>query len=375
MSYKNNLVIITNLYPLPWQPNRATFNKQQFELLKDNYNVSLLVPVAFPDWFKHRKEITQSENIRYVPYFYMPKIGRRVYSLSMFLSLLVHSGIWLKKKKAHSILASWAFPEAVAASLLSKLFGARFFFKVHGSDINLHGKIPARAKQIVKASEHASGILSVSKALANEMINMGIAKDKVNVIYNGVDHEKFGVSNERPKKEEYLLFVGNLKAEKGALELIQGFEKVSKDYPKLHLVYAGNGPMAQAIEHYAQQNKISERLTLLGNVKHELLPAWISHAKGLCLPSYNEGVPNVVLEAMACGTPVIATNVGGIPEVVEPYCGVIIQAKSSSEVSRGLTQLLEQQWSKEKIKAHAFQFNWQKNQRQFIQMLNKGIQK
>ena len=360
---------------MPWQPNRATFNKQQFELLKDKYNVSILVPIAFPDWLKHRKEIIQSENIRYAPYFYIPKIGRRYYSLSMFLSLFVHSGVWLKKRKPHSILASWAFPEAIAASWLSKLFRSRFFFKVHGSDINLHGKIPARAKQIVKASEHASAVLSVSKALANEMVNMGIAKDKINVIYNGVDHEKFGVSNESPKKEEYLLFVGNLKAEKGVLELIQGFEKVSKTYPYLHLVYAGSGSMAQKIEYYAKKHNLSNRLTLLGNVKHENLPAWISHAKGLCLPSYNEGVPNVVLEAMACGTPVIATNVGGIPEVVEPYCGVIIKAKSSDEVGRGLTQLLEQQWNQEKIKTHAFQFNWQKNQQQFIQMLNNGKDK
>ena len=87
-------------------------------------------------------------------------------------------------------MASWAFPEAVAASWLSKLFNCRFFFKVHGSDINLHGKIPARAQQIVKAAKRSSGILSVSKALADEMVDMGIEREKISVIYNGVDQKQ-----------------------------------------------------------------------------------------------------------------------------------------------------------------------------------------
>lgn len=368
-------MIITNLYPLPWQPNRATFNRQQFDLLKDEFNVSLMIPVAFPEWFKYRKKIQQTDRIRYAPYFYIPKMGRRFYSLSMFFSLLLHSGAWLKKRKPNIIMASWAFPEAVAASWLSKLFHTKFFFKVHGSDINLHGKIPARAKQIVKASRKATGILSVSKALAKEMTLIGINSDKINVIYNGVDHERFGANTKRPKVEDYLLFVGNLKADKGVLELIEGFNEISKSFPELHLVYAGDGAMMQSIKKYAHQTDLSDRVTLLGNINHDQLPSWISHAKGLCLPSYNEGVPNVVLEAMACGTPVIATNVGGIPEVVESFCGIIIQPKSSEEVSQGISKLLNQTWQSDKIKAHASDFNWTKNQTQFVQMLNQENQK
>jgi glycosyltransferase involved in cell wall biosynthesis len=367
------MVIITNLYPLPWEPNRAKFNHQQFELLKDEYQLSLLIPVAFPEWFKHRKQIKQSAERRYVPYFYTPKVGRRFYSVMMYLSLLLHSGLWLKRKQAKVLMASWAFPEAVATSWLAKLFKARFFFKVHGSDINQLAKDPARAKQIKQASQNALGILSVSQALANEMQLLGIEPSKVSVIYNGVDHQKFGGESDKPIAQDYILYVGNLKPDKGVVELYQGFASIAERHPQLKLVYAGTGAKRAAIEQQAQVDGLAERVTFLGSVAHAELPAWIGNAELLALPSYAEGVPNVVLEAMAAGTPVLATEVGGIPEVMDTNsCGVLIPPQSSSAVAEGLELLLEKQWDKQAIKQHASKFSWSLNQQQFLSMLKNG---
>ncbi|OUR80327.1 group 1 family glycosyl transferase [Colwellia psychrerythraea] len=368
---KRSLVIITNLFPLPWEPNRATFNRQQFAQLDDEFDKSIIVPVAFPEWFSHRKEIKQTENLRYVPYFYLPKVGRRFYSVFMFLSILMHSGWWLFTKNPKVILASWAFPEAVAASWLSKLFRCRFFFKVHGSDINLHGKIPSRAKQIVQASKNAQGILSVSQALADEMISMGIERKKISVIYNGVDHQKFGVETKAPLNGDYLLYVGNLKHDKGVVELIKGFAKICNNYPTLNLVYAGSGIEKERLGQLSKALNIADKVQLLGSVEHHKLPALITHAKALVLPSYNEGVPNVVLEAMACGTPVLATNVGGIPEVVdEKICGRLIKPRCEIAVENGLNDILNQPWNKEQIKAHSKKFTWENNKRQLIELLS-----
>ena len=365
------MVIITNLFPLPWEPNRATFNRQQFAQLDDEFDKSIIVPVAFPEWFSHRKEIKQTENLRYVPYFYLPKVGRRFYSVFMFLSILMHSGWWLFTKNPKVILASWAFPEAVAASWLSKLFRCRFFFKVHGSDINLHGKIPSRAKQIVQASKNAQGILSVSQALADEMISMGIERKKISVIYNGVDHQKFGVETKALLNGDYLLYVGNLKHDKGVVELIKGFAKICNNYPTLNLVYAGSGIEKERLGQLSKALNIADKVQLLGSVEHHKLPALITHAKALVLPSYNEGVPNVVLEAMACGTPVLATTVGGIPEVVdEKICGRLIKPRCEIAVENGLNDILNQHWNKEQIKAHSKKFTWENNKRQLIELLS-----
>lgn len=375
---KPSIVIITNLYPLPWEPNRATFNRQQFAQLDDSYEKHVLVPVAFTEWFSHRKKIKQSANLRYVPYFYLPKFGRRFYSAMMFISIMLHSGYWLISKKPKTLLASWAFPEAVATSWISKLLNCPFFFKVHGSDINLHGKIPARAKQIVSASKKATGILSVSQALADEMVNIGVNKEKIHVVYNGVDHQKFRIINDESDNavNGYILYVGNLKKEKGVMELLSGFAVIHKKYPGLKLLYAGPGNMSVPIRNQAKLMALSDKIELLGSVNHDQLPALISQARVLALPSYNEGVPNVVLEAMACGTPVLVSDVGGIPEVVDEHiCGKIIAAKSDIAVAEGLDAILSTSWNREMIQQHSQQFSWQNNKHQLLQMLmNINIQ-
>ena len=116
---------------------------------------------------------------------------------------------------------------------------------------------------------------------------------------------------------------------------------------------------------------IADKVQILGSVEHNKLPALITHAKVLVLHSYNEGVPNVVLEAMACGTPVLATNVGGIPEVVdEKTCGRLIQPRCEMAVANGLTYLLNQSWDKNEIKAHSKKFTWESNKRQLIELLS-----
>jgi len=374
---KDSLLIITNLYPLPWEPNRATFNRQQFSLLDDEYDKSVLIPVAFSEWFKHRKTFTQSENLRYVPYFYTPKIGRRFYSIFLFLSIMLHSGLWIKRKKARIMLASWAFPDAVATQWISRLFNAKFFFKVHGTDINEFTKVKSRASQIKSAAQKAIGVISVSQALKNEMVNIGIPAEKIEVIYNGVNHDKFGAKKAELKAEnqhgEYVLYIGNLKKTKGIFELLNGFAQIKDKYPALNLLYAGPGALKNELLECAKSLNIESNIKLLGGVNHDELPSLIHHAKLLALPSYNEGVPNVVLESMACGTPVLATSVGGIPEVINTQtCGVIIPPKNENAVAEGLVTLLSKEWNPEQIQAHSQQFSWKKNKSQLINVLSKN---
>jgi len=292
----------------------------------------------------------------------------------MFLSILLHSGLWLKRKNNHILLASWAFPEAVATQWLSRLFHCKFFFKVHGNDINLYSKIPARAKQIKNAAKYALGILSVSQALKNEMIKMGIEKEKINVIYNGVDHDKFNLPASTCSKENYILYVGNLKEAKGIFELIDGFSKIHMNFPELKLVFAGPGTLKQQLIEQAINYDIKGKVELLGSVDHSELPHLMSHARLVALPSYNEGVPNVLLESMACGTPVLASNVGGIPEIINlPHCGILIPPRSSDAVAKGLTQALNTKWSRELIIKHSQQFNWSKNKSQLIKLLKTKV--
>jgi glycosyltransferase involved in cell wall biosynthesis len=369
-SNKSKLLIITNLYPLPWEPNRATFNRQQFEALADDYEISFLIPVAFIDWFKNRKHIAQSDNKRYFPNFFTPKIGRRFYPIFMFFSMLFHSSFWLLKNKPEKILASWAFPDAVAASWLSRWLRCDFYFKVHGSDIDIQCQHKARAKQVVAMSKSANGILAVSQALAEKMVQLGIERKKIQVIYNGINHEKFSQETLRPFSPDYILFIGNLKFDKGVMELLKGFAISLETYPNLHLVYAGNGEMLGQLKENAISLGIENNVKFLGNINHDKVPQWLQHCKTLALPSYHEGVPNVLLEAMSCGVPIIATDVGGIPEVInEDICGKLVAIKNIPEITHALKFVLEKNWCRERIKIHSQKFSWQKNKQQLSALL------
>lgn len=368
---KQKMLIITNLYPLPWQPTRATFNFQQFSLLAEQMDVYILIPVAFPDWVKHRHLIDRhNERLKVVPYLYFPKFGRRFYPALMHWSLHVLAGHWLKKLKPTKILASWAYPDGVAAHSIAKSLKADFYLKVHGSDINMHASFPERAKQIVAMANQANGIISVSQDLSDKMVALGINKSLINVIYNGVNLDKFA-PREQSITDEYIVFIGNLKKEKGVVELLDAFNAIHQKYPSLKLKYVGNGEMLAHLKSLTVSYSIQNKVDFAGVKAHDLLPTILGQAKLLALPSYNEGVPNVVLESMACGVPVVATSVGGIPEVVPKDCGYLATDITSECIAKNIEKALNTEWDRNTIRAQAEKFTWRGNIQQLIEVLNK----
>ncbi len=365
------IVIITNLYPLPWQPTRATFNYQQFSLLAQELDVHILIPVAFPDWFKHRKQVSSNSKIKIVPYIYLPKFGRRFYSTLMYWSLKLTSWSWLKKINPSKIMASWAFPDGVAAQKLASDLNCDFYLKVHGSDINMHTTFPARCQQIVKMANNAKGILSVSQDLANKMIKLGIDEQKIQVIYNGVNLDNFTPNLKTTSTDApYILFIGNLKKEKGVMELLHAFKIIFKAHPALTLRYIGGGTMLTELKNTAKSLSIIDKVVFEGVLAHDMLPSILANATLLALPSYNEGVPNVVLESMACGVPVVATRVGGIPEVVTENTGYLASEITAEAIAKSLNMALEKKWNIVEIRQHAEQFNWSKNITQLCDLLS-----
>jgi glycosyltransferase involved in cell wall biosynthesis len=345
------------------------FNYQQFGYLEEMADVYYLIPVAFPDWWKHRAQLKNIEkNIKYVPYIYIPKFGRRFYGKLMQWSLSLLANSWIKDISPVKILASWAYPDAVAAVEIAKKFNTEFYLKVHGSDINMHAAFPERAKQITKMANYAQGILSVSQDLANKMVVMGINKNKIHVIYNGVNLEKFipkPANNESP----YIVFIGNLKYDKGVIELLQAFIQIHEQFPELQLRYIGSGNMATKLQEIINEHQLHEKIKLEGVKAHDQLPDIIAHATLLALPSYNEGVPNVVLEAMACATPVVVTKVGGIPEVVTEETGIIATEITADAIACCLQEALNKNWDYSAIRTHAESFNWARNTDELANML------
>ncbi|MFT5850660.1 MAG: glycosyltransferase involved in cell wall biosynthesis [Colwellia sp.] len=368
MNKKKNLLVVTNVYPLPWQPTRGTYNKIQLDLLAKDFNVNIVVPIAFPEWLKNDTKSTG--NIRYAWQFYIPIIGSPINGILLFLSLWLNSFSWIKKTSPDLLLTCWAYPDGVAGYLLSKLLNIPFFLKVHGSDINTHTNYITRRKQISWVANKAQKIVCVSKALSDKLTAIGVDKDRSTVIYNGVNSALFSPSDLPPK--EQILFVGNIKRSKGAFEALSGFELILAEHPSYQLIFIGNGPDLAELKQEATKKGILDNIIFLGAKNHQEIAQTLKESKLLLLPSHAEGVPNVILEAMSCGVPSVATAVGGIPEILENGInGYLVSNIDSQEVANALELAISHPWVKADIINSAKQFNWNKNAAAFKSLLDE----
>lgn len=365
------ILVLTNLFPHPWDPLRGTFNRQQFGRLGRAHDVDVLTAVDFRERMSRQPTSYTAENVRcdQFTYIYPPRIGRALHAACWLACLLWQRGRQLRAANYDCLLASWAYPDGVAASWVARYLGIPYVMKIHGSDLNVQAAYALRRSQISHALKNARAVVSVSQALADKATAMGTDVSRIHVLYNGVDSTLFapgprcdararlGLAQDEP----ILLYVGNLKDTKGCLDLIEAFPGVLERHPDTRLVFVGEGPCKAPMLQRAQALGCADRLLMAGPIAHDALGDWFRAANLLCLPSHNEGVPNVVLEAMACGVPVVATRVGGIPEVVPAYAGILVPAHEIRTLSAALLDAMETPWQSPAIAAHARGYGWDDN--------------
>jgi len=365
------VLVLTNLFPSPWDPLRSPFNRQQFERLGQQHEVDVLTAVDFRERFGRKRAPFRVDhvNAEQFVFFYPPLIGRSLHAACWLVSLL--SQKWRRLRRAHydCLLLSWGYPDAAAASWLARHLDIPYVVKVHGSDLNVKAEQGLIRPQIRQALRGAQAVVAVSQALADKAVAMGVEPSRVHVLYNGVEPELFTPGSRSdarsklalPQDERILLYVGNLKDSKGCLDLLEAFPRVLVTHPDASLMYIGSGPARESMRQRAAALGCSERVRFVGAVEHSVLGDWFRAADLLCLPSHNEGVPNVVLEAMACGTPVVATRVGGIPEVLPEHAGMLVDAHDRIGLEGALIDALGRAWDSGRIAAHAGRFRWDEN--------------
>jgi glycosyltransferase involved in cell wall biosynthesis len=365
------VLILTNLFPTPWDPLRGAFNRQQFERLGQHHDVDVLTAVDFRERLGGVKGEVKVNGLLtdHFTFFYPPRIGRSLHALCWLLSLLLQRGRQLRTAGYDCLLASWAYPDAVAVGWLARRLGIPYVVKVHGSDLNVQAEYVLRRPQIRSALRHANAVVAVSQALATKAIALDADAARVHVLYNGVDPVLFAPGSRTqarrrlnlPLETPLLLYVGNLKATKGCIDLLEAFPALLAVRPNAQLVYVGSGPCQAALLERANALGCAERVLLAGAIAHDALPDWFRAADLLCLPSHNEGVPNVVLEAMSCGTPVVATRVGGIPEVLPSQAGLLVPPHEREALSDALIEATAKAWDRAAIVRQAAAFRWDDN--------------
>ncbi len=381
------VLVITNLFGYPWDPSRGVFNQQQFERLARRVDLSVLVAVPWTEairrpaayWSARRDGRKRWPFVDYFVFWYLPGFAQGLHALFFFLSLLLQRPGTLCFTRWHAMIGSWAFPDAVATAAVAALTSTPVLMKVHGTDVNDYLHVASKRWQILAAARRCRAVMSVSGALREQMVDAGVDASRAHVVYNGVDAAVFHPADQAAARralsvradERLLLFIGNLKTSKGCVDLLEGFIRIADIQPRATLVFIGAGEArAQMLERVAERG-LGERVRLLGKVDHGLLPGWLVASDLLCLPSHNEGVPNVVLEAMACGVPVVATAVGGIAEVVPAFAGMLVAPRDTPALAVALEAALARAWDHDRIAVHARKFDWEANIERVLNLLSE----
>lgn len=370
---RKKILFFSNLYPLAWEPTRGQFNLQQTAHMEEFADINYLIPVSFITWFKQvlmKRKYNNKQNQCLFPFFYIPGIGRSLHPLFMFLSIIISIKplYWFATHKY--VLASWAYPEGVTAAILKKIFGFKLTIDCLGSDVNVHSLYLNRKKQLTFAFKEASTIATKSKALANIVLDIS-PKAKVITIYNGVNFDRFSVENKPSGEKLKLLFIGNLIPTKGVFELLAAAKLLKDNHVNFELALIGKGPEKNNLATYIEQNNLQGTVKLIGGIPHEQLNKWLAQSHALILPSYREGVPNVIMEALATGTPVIATKVGGIPEVIEnKQNGILLNDYQPQTIFDGVKQFQKVGWINSEIRASINSYTWANTSEQFLETFN-----
>jgi glycosyltransferase involved in cell wall biosynthesis len=262
--------------------------------------------------------------------------------------------------------AHFVWPDGVGVANLAKEFGLPYSITLRGKLYECL-KVPEQRRQCAVALQGAAAVISVSSRMAEEASKLGVARERLHVIPNGVDRECFHPRNRRecrhllglPEEGRLLVTVAHLGHRKGHHEVIQALAKLPDDVRLVIVGGAAQGGTAEGLRAVASDAGVKKRLIIPGPQPYERIPLYFSAADASVLASYREGCPNAVLESLACGTPVIATDVGAVPDILPvPHAGRILPPQQVEPLYAALADVLDTKWDADEVVANSGVQTW-----------------
>ncbi|MGC2199337.1 MAG: glycosyltransferase [Stellaceae bacterium] len=371
------ILTFTTLYPNLLQPQHGIFVETRLQKLVASGAVSARVVAPCP-WFPlaserfgryavfarvPREETRRGLQVDHPRYPVLPRIGMSAAPLALFAAVLPFLRRQIRDGQEFDLIdAHYFYPDGVGAVLLGRTLGRPVVVTARGSDLNIIARHAVPRRWIRWAAQHADGLVAVSGGLKRRLVELGIAASRVCVLRNGVDLTLF-----RPPDRDRaravlgftrptLLAVGNLVALKRHGLMVEALTHL----PEFELVIAGEGPERVGIERLARQRGVADRVRLLGRVPQDRLPEIYSAADLLLLASTHEGWPNVLLESMACGTPVLVSPTNGVADIVAaPEAGRILSDVEPSALAAAVRDFLAAPPSRAATRRYAERFDWQ----------------
>lgn len=374
------VLAVTRIFPNQLEPLAATYQRQQLAALARLADVEVLavVPSLFGASFFNRhsragrlanlpeEETIDGLHVTHPRARYLPGVATlpalAPVNMPLYVAdVLPHARRFTKKFDV--VLGAWLYPDACAAAKVARALGVPYVVKTHGSDVNVVSQWRSIHPILRETLGSAASSLGVSQPLVDRLIELGAPKDRAVLLPNGVDRNLFRPGDRAAARAELglppdgkiVLFVGRVEREKGVHELHDAFERLEAtrgDGEPVHVVFVGFGALERELAEIAARNAAhaaahpnAARLFATGGVSPERVATYLAACDVLALPSWLEGTPNVVLEALAAGRPCVATAVGGVPAILEHgKTGLLIPPRDVPELVGAIRDALGRRW-------------------------------
>jgi teichuronic acid biosynthesis glycosyltransferase TuaC len=318
------LLLITSVFPSPRRPTKGTFNRELVSGLREaGDDVRVVVPVPWTDLLRTRRSGKPERGASYPLWWFPPRVGHSTHHHWMSRSLQARALRATRHWDPDLVLGYWTHPDGTVALELARRLGVPGVVLAGGSDIQLLTRDAARRRIIVETLRAADRVFTVGAPLRDAAIALGVAPEKVGILDRGVDRNRFfdappDLARQRlglPCDRPIVLWVGRMVPVKGLDVLLESWSAVSRAPSHPLLLLIGDGDDRRALQRQAAG--LGDSVRFVGTVRHDALPDWYRAADCVVLPSRSEGIPNVLLEALACGTPFVASAVGGVSTLLE----------------------------------------------------------
>ena len=372
------ILVVTSQFPIAGEPNRGRPILQTVRELARLADVRVISPVAtYPRWARPRSYLfraplpqqVQDCDTEYVSYPALPMVSRPFNGHLCGMAITEA----MARFAPDVVLSYWLYPDAFGAMRAASRLGIPWVAGARGSDLRVRDAVSRMLTgQVVR---RARRLLVVSEDLRRVAIERyGAAPDRTITIPNGCNAAIFHPASRSEARRQLgvdegarlVVYVGRLVPEKGLRELLEATAMLSQAHPRVELALIGDGPLRDELDQSARRIA-GVPVHLPGAMDASMVARWMAASDLVTLPSYSEGHPNVLVEALASGRPVVATHVGGIPEVVDASCGVLVAPRDVHALSVALGQVMDRRWDPDAL-ARRFSRDWSGVARETLQV-------
>jgi len=386
-----NLMTFTTLYPNVAQPEHGIFveNRLRFLLASQKVKSRVVAPVAyFPFTGKvfgrfgtfasvPRQERRHGIVVDHPRFLSLPGFGTSLSPRLLYLSVRHHVRNLLRSNPEIRLIdAHYFYPDGVAACYLAREFGLPFVITARGADVNHFTTMAKPRRLITEAATQAAKVITVSQALKDRLVDVGVAEDSIVELRNGVDLETFhptslGLRGRSGSPSQLrIATIARLVPSKGNDLVIEALAHL----PEVHLTIVGIGPELTRLQALASDRRVAERVSFRPRIPHQEMADFYNSVDLTVLASRQDGFANVLIESLACGTPVVATAVGGAVEIIDPSIGALVAEREPQAMADAISRQLTSLPDRSTVRSYAEDFSWDKTTAGQIALFEEIIQ-